>query len=56
MLVASTLVSRSPDWSGLVTGLVAAALALVSRAVTRFKAGFLEASRERLVESLGATA
>ncbi|MDX2013246.1 MAG: hypothetical protein SFW67_23825 [Myxococcaceae bacterium] len=56
MLTASTLFSRVPEWSGLVMGLVAAALALVSRAVTRFNAGFLQASRERLVESLGATA
>jgi hypothetical protein len=31
-------------------------LAAVSRAVTRFNAGFLQVSRERLVESLGATA
>jgi hypothetical protein len=56
MLAASSLYARVPEWSGVVMLGVAVVLAVVSRAVTRFNAGFLQVSRERLVESLGAAA
>lgn len=45
-----------PGWSGLVMSGLALVLAGVSQAVLRFNTGFLRVSRERLVESLGATA
>ncbi|MBE2250447.1 MAG: hypothetical protein IAE78_12980 [Myxococcus sp.] len=52
----STLFNAAPHWSGLVMSVVALALAAASRAVLGFNAGFLRVSRERLVETLGATA
>jgi len=51
-----SLFQRAPQWSGLVMSLVAVLLAIGSRALLRFNTGFLKVSRERLVESLGATA
>lgn len=54
--IASTLFRATPAWSGLVMGALALALGGLSQLVLRFNAGFLKVSRERLVESLGATA
>lgn len=55
-LASWTLFRAVPGWSGLVMSGVALALVGLSRPVLRFNAGFLRVSREKLVESLGATA
>lgn len=54
--LSSWLYQATPAWSGLVMSGVAAALGAGSLAMLRFNTGFLKVSRERLVESLGATA
>ncbi|MBM4783998.1 MAG: hypothetical protein GQE15_40530 [Archangiaceae bacterium] len=51
-----SLFQTIPQWSGVVMSLVAVLLAIGSRGLLRFNTGFLKVSRERLVESLGATA
>jgi hypothetical protein len=52
----SSLFRAVPQWSGLVMTGVALVLGLGSQLMLRFNTAFLKVSRERLVESLGATA
>jgi len=54
--LSSWLFRETPQWSGVVMLGVAVVLFVGSRALLRFNTGFLRVSRERLVESLGATA
>jgi hypothetical protein len=56
MVAASSMFERSPALSVVVFSVLALGLGLVAAGVNRFNAGFLEVSRERLVESLGASA
>jgi hypothetical protein len=57
LFFASSALFRSvPQWSGLVMSGVALVLAGGSQLMLRFNTGFLRVSRERLVESLGASA
>ena len=55
-LASSALFQSVPQWSGLVMSGVALVLALGSQVMLRFNTGFLRVSREKLVESLGASA
>jgi hypothetical protein len=54
--LSSWLFRELPQWGGVVMLGVAVVLFAGSRAVLRFNTGFLRVSRERLVESLGASA